>query len=721
MAGLGRSWLLLTLSLAACGGPRPVSPQAAAAPVELGEIPGLEAAREARTGRLIALSRSRTAVVRERAVRGLARIGDDAAVTALEELVHSPDPNVQAAAVWGLGISGGGAGALAREAALARLYDSMTADAARVVVLQALGRIGSAASLPVLGAALSDGAPEVRGVAALAVGMFGRRSIGLDDRVRDALSASGDHIDPEVRYAVAYALAREHQPPQSGPVSDRARAALARLATDPDAETRTQALAGLGKREEAGPATFIAALGDLDWRVRLQAAQALTAERFGVDERAAVAAALVREWGLVFGSSNGSTSAHVLGEGLRALRIRGSEEPVRAAANALADDAAARLASGALEPARTLIASMVHCQGLAVVIGDGTAGERLERLRACGGKQRQGWPRHARRGLLAEVLALGSALDLAERRAGLEELAVDRDPRVRAAVLGHALTLARADPSWDEPVKRWLLAGIADAEIEVAGTAAEAIAGAVKDPALDARGYAALGAALLDRARRGAGDVELALTFLAAIRDSGLEAGAGVCRAAASDGNRTLRALARECVKATSGADPGVAVSATAPSTPRVNPAALLGKSVLWRLETSRGPVEIALDPDRAPWHVAVLVELTRAGFYDGLMWHRVAAGFVVQGGAPGDSAWGGPGFVIPGEPSPGRYARGTVGIADAGMDTGGSQIFIMHARAPHLESRYTIVGTVTRGMDAVDQLLVGDRIVKATVVVEPR
>jgi cyclophilin family peptidyl-prolyl cis-trans isomerase/HEAT repeat protein len=721
MAGLGRSWLLLTLAMAACGSPRPVSPPVGAAPAELSEIPRLEAAREARTGRMIELSRSGTALVRERAVRGLARIGDDAALAALDELARSPDPGVQAVAVWGLGISGGGDRTEAREAALLQLYGSMTADAARVVVLEALGRIGSPASLPVLAAALSDGAPEVRAVAGLAVGVFGRRSIAVDDRMREALHASGDHLDPEVRYAVAYALAREHEPPQSGAVAERARAVLVRLATDSDPETRTQAVAGLGKREEAGPAAFTAALGDVDWRVRLQAVQTLTADRFGVAERAAAAEALVREWGLVFGSSDGSTSAHVLGEGLRALRARGSEEPVHAAVIALVDDAAARLASGELDAAHTLIASMVHCQGLAVVIGDGSAGERVERLRACGGKQRLGWPRHARRALLAEVLALGAAIEDGKRRAWLEELAVDPDPRVRAAVLAHALTLARSDPSWDEAVKRWFTAGIADPEIEVAGTAADGIAGAVKDPALDARGYAALGGALIDRARRGAGDVELALTFLAAIRDAELDAGVGVCRAAAADGNRTVRALARECAKQISGADPGPAVSVHAAVMPEVDPAAVLGKQVTWRLLTSRGSIEIALDGNRAPWHVAVLAKLTRAGFYDGLMWHRVAAGFVVQGGAPGDSAWGGPGFVIPGEPSAGQYRRGTVGIADAGMDTGGSQIFIMHARAPHLEGRYTIVGTVTQGLEVVDRLLVGDRILKATVLVEPR
>lgn len=714
MVGHGRSLVVLGLWLVACGGTRPPAAAAPAPPPPaLAEIPGLEAAREARTGRLIELSRSPEPVVRERAVRALTRVGDEAALAALADLARSPDAAVQAAALWGLGVAGGGDGVEQREAALLQLYGGSKTDVARVAVLEALGRIASAASLRVLAAALSDGASDVRTAAGLAVGMFGRRAIPLDGRVRDALYASDGHVDPEVRYAMAYALAREHAPPQTGADAERAVDVLSRLATDADPEVRIQAVLGLSKREQAGPEHLIAALGDFDWRVRLQAVTALAGDRYGVNGHAEAAEQLVREWGLAFGSPAGVASAHVLMEGLRALRMVGAEAPVQAAASALAADAAARLAAGDLDDAHTLIASMVHCQALAVVTGAGAA--ELAGLRECGGKQRRGWPRHARRALLAEVLvARAQAAD--EARAWLDELATDRDPRVRAAVLGNALALARLDPSWDEPVQRWLAAGIADREIEVAGTAADAIAGALADETLAARGYASLGAALAERARAGAGDVELALTFLTALRDGRLAAGESACRAARSDGNRAVRAIARACIEALTGTDPGAAPPTRATPAPDVDPTALLGKQVVWTLVTTRGPIEIALEPDRAPWHVAVLAKLTSAGFYDGLMWHRVAAGFVVQGGAPGDSAWGGPGFVIPGEPSPGRYDRGTVGIADAGMDTGGSQIFLMHARAPHLEGRYTIVGKVTNGIDTMNALLVGDRIVTATI-----
>ena len=114
-------------------------------------------------------------------------------------------------------------------------------------------------------------------------------------------------------------------------------------------------------------------------------------------------------------------------------------------------------------------------------------------------------------------------------------------------------------------------------------------------------------------------------------------------------------------------------------------------------------------------------VALTRAGFYDGLTFHRVVPGYVVQGGDPTATGWGGPGFNLPSEPGEGAFARGAVGIADAGKDTGGSQFFIMHARAPHLDGRYTRIGEVRDGLDAAMALVVGDRILAAEVVSAPQ
>jgi cyclophilin family peptidyl-prolyl cis-trans isomerase len=111
------------------------------------------------------------------------------------------------------------------------------------------------------------------------------------------------------------------------------------------------------------------------------------------------------------------------------------------------------------------------------------------------------------------------------------------------------------------------------------------------------------------------------------------------------------------------------------------------------------------------------LVALAEAGFFDGLSFHRVVPGIVVQGGDPRGDGYGGPGYVVPCEWSNLRYERGTVGIALAGKDTGGSQFFGTQTPQPHLDARYTVVGHVATGLDVIDLLLPGDRIESVEVI----
>ncbi len=131
------------------------------------------------------------------------------------------------------------------------------------------------------------------------------------------------------------------------------------------------------------------------------------------------------------------------------------------------------------------------------------------------------------------------------------------------------------------------------------------------------------------------------------------------------------------------------------------------------RIETSRGRILAELFADEAPATVEAFVGLVRAGFYNGLTFHRVVPNFVVQGGDPNGDGTGGPGFRLPTEPSQRMYVRGMIGMASSGRDTEGSQFFIMHSAHPHLDGRYTLFGRVVEGMDVVDALEVGDRILE--------
>jgi cyclophilin family peptidyl-prolyl cis-trans isomerase len=122
-------------------------------------------------------------------------------------------------------------------------------------------------------------------------------------------------------------------------------------------------------------------------------------------------------------------------------------------------------------------------------------------------------------------------------------------------------------------------------------------------------------------------------------------------------------------------------------------------------LDTNHGPIEIELLPERAPLSVNNFVFLARQGFYDGVIFHRVVPGFVIQGGDPTGTGRGGPGYKIRDElEGAGRYKRGMVAMANAGPNTNGSQFFICldDVGLPHA---YTIFGRVTSGMEAVDSI----------------
>lgn len=121
-------------------------------------------------------------------------------------------------------------------------------------------------------------------------------------------------------------------------------------------------------------------------------------------------------------------------------------------------------------------------------------------------------------------------------------------------------------------------------------------------------------------------------------------------------------------------------------------------------LHTSQGNIEITLNTDQTPKTVQNFVNLSRKGFYNGTIFHRVIKGFMIQGGDPKGDGTGGPGYQFDDEKFTGEYTRGTVAMANAGPNTNGSQFFIMHADYP-LPKNYVIFGHVTKGIDVVDKI----------------
>lgn len=135
-------------------------------------------------------------------------------------------------------------------------------------------------------------------------------------------------------------------------------------------------------------------------------------------------------------------------------------------------------------------------------------------------------------------------------------------------------------------------------------------------------------------------------------------------------------------------------------------------------IETDRGNIEIELSPEYAPRTVNNFVFLTREGYYDGVSFHRVIKGFMIQGGDPTGTGRGGPGYKFGDEVrgNPLKHETGTLSMANAGPNTNGSQFFITHAPQPHLDGKHTVFGKVVAGMDVVNAIQQGDTMNRVTI-----
>ena len=126
-----------------------------------------------------------------------------------------------------------------------------------------------------------------------------------------------------------------------------------------------------------------------------------------------------------------------------------------------------------------------------------------------------------------------------------------------------------------------------------------------------------------------------------------------------------------------------------------------------WSLETNEGPIVVRLMPELAPMHVSSTIYLTRLGFYDGVIFHRIIPNFVAQGGDPTGTGRSGPGYQYSGEFSPKlKHDRGgLLSMANAGAGTDGSQFFLTFAKTPWLDGKHTIFGEVVSGENTLEKI----------------
>jgi cyclophilin family peptidyl-prolyl cis-trans isomerase/HEAT repeat protein len=666
---------LLTLVAAAPAGPAAKSPPTPRIE-KLARLLELEDARSAGGDELVRRLRDSDRGVRRRAALAAGRIAAPELVPPLVELMNDQEVEVRRMAAFALGLAGS---RLAVERLLASLQD---ADAqVRGRAAEALGRIGDArAALPIARLVI-DSLPKtidrmtVRGDDPKdAAAQWGEQRLALFAlaRLKDVQAARLALLDgarPRFDWWAATWVAMRLESPELRPVL------LAAAASDEPLQ-RALAARGLGALADATAVDVLLPLvRDRDETVAMQALRALgaTADARG---RPAAAAAL------------DAASDVVRREALRTLALLPGQRSLR---EALVRQVGSR--DPWIRAAALPALAWNDREDFALVLS-GMDPDRDFRVRA------------------ALATALGRSGD--EMSVGiLHAMLRDEDPRVVAAVLG-ALAAARGKDSLDT-----LRRHLEHADLGVRVAAAEAV-GTLSPAAMSGPLLAAWRRGLGD----GAGELEAriaAVVALAAQQDDA--ARTGLAEVARRDPARAVRARAATLLREAGGEaiDPGPqSVSrapldyraAMAPYDPRPGVPLYTPRAFV---KTRHGTFEIQLDVVEAPLTTASFVALARRGFYDGLSFHRVEPGFVVQGGCPRGDGNGGPGYALRCEITRRAYGRGAVGMALSGKDTGGSQFFVTLQPQPHLDGGYTLFGQVTAGMDVVDRIRPGDVIERVT------
>ncbi|MEJ7597993.1 MAG: HEAT repeat domain-containing protein [Kofleriaceae bacterium] len=507
--------LLLLACLGACPsrGTSPVAPTPAPddTPARL-KIAQLEAIRGGGLAELTELVLHGSAVERPLAIRALGRLGGARATEVLLGIVREGKDRARvAAAVAAIGLAASLDETTADPATTQLLVGSLGV-AKDELAIEGIGRAADASAQPAL-VALLGAPPLLARAAAIALGRYGRRKLELSDASRAALATAGGHTDPGVRYAVAWALAREQLPPDAA--ADRfpdVTQRLAKLAADPEPEVRAQAISGLARRKTVRVAAPVitSALGDADWRVAVEAVRALTSEASDDAGRDAVAGKLA-SWTAKLAAD--PPRAHVVLEALRGLAPHARRPAVATAIGELR----VRLANTLPEGTR----GWIECLTTVLAVRAAPA-PSYAMVETCA------LPDHLRLPLLAGLID-GDVGSLVERRRALRVLLAHPDVRVRGAGLGALASLWKAGDVAD---RRAAIAAVSSALMSkdaiLVGSATEA-AGALYE-LNDATERAALDAAVVTRARNER-EADLATPLLELIGKYKLASGVAACRA----------------------------------------------------------------------------------------------------------------------------------------------------------------------------------------------
>jgi cyclophilin family peptidyl-prolyl cis-trans isomerase/HEAT repeat protein len=621
--------------------------------------------------------------IRARSFWALARLQETSTLEVILGGLKDPDRSVRVEAAFAAGelaLSWDPLPAPVRDRLTVGLLDAETAEpdtAVRVVELEALGKVGNPPAMARLETRLLGGVSDVRARAALSIGVAGKRGGAIPPKAIIDVSAmlARESLRDE-RFAAAYLLAASKAP--------AARPALLACTQDEWADVRNLCALGLGEvGTDADAVTLSKLLNDSDYRVVVEAVRALTklASRCKPASCPALGALALL-----------SDRVERLARGDRS----GGGPPLLI------------LAKQGLPPAgRPLLAALRV--DLAKAFSSANASARAD-LAAADCRLAAAMDRQA--GALSEVLTCGWGAVPEERRLelGLQELAKappSGDPAGRAqAVVGYAA----------HPSARVRLAALGALEKTPVPALADKLRPLLSGPDVIVAGAAASVLGKWGDAASYPGLRSLAAR-VSAVPDIADNVAEGLVGSKNKDAIQDLqpwlasphahvRTLAAQSLTALTGR-PVVLLPVEEPA---VAPPPMPRGARLTVL-TEHGEIHIQLWSDVAPRTAGNLYQLAKRGFFRKLSFHRVEPDFVAQGGDPRGDGEGGPGYSIRCEINRKPYARGVVGMALSGKDTGGSQFFITTFPEPHLDGRYTTFGEVTAGMEVVDGLAEGERI----------
>ena len=656
---------------------------------------------------LVESAKAGGAVERARAAMVAGRVEDPAAVPFLSGLLDDHDEDVRVASAFALGRIGGQEAEKVLLAAALREPSPVTRSAA----LNALGWAGTSDSGALLCDQLGHVDPRIREFAALGLGLLAYRKQTLDEHTVGLLVVQLDDDTPGARWGAAFALMRA-------------------------------ALTGEPGRYDSRIPAFLEALDDQDYRVAMAVARALGASDFSGGGSSVPEADFERHVAGALASHFVDSNWMVAVEAIKAAGSLATRDLEGGFSKIIAEVLLERTTDANEHVRLTAIEALG-------ILGSGKELNRLVRFaRSRNWKERTAAARAL--GLLASSGSKRSSAGPESKDSPLRAVAWEalstlaRDPawRVRAA---SATALGRADATEETQHASALsllraLAGDPEPRVRPSAIAAlDSAAGEAPPGEVEVTLVATLGtddpavlvtaAEVLGKRRSARAVPEILEAFRHLTEPDDREAMAALLTALGRIGGEAAVSAIEEAAAKAEGVMAEVALAALAsargePDAPEPPVVAaplryrdLLEKAPRGRphavVETDRGRIVIELFADETPVTAANFFSLAHDGFYDGLTFHRVVSGFVIQGGCPRGDGWGGPGYSIPCEVTARPYERGSVGMALAGRDTGGSQFFITHSPQPHLDGRYTLFGRVKEGMDVVDRIQPGDRIVR--------